>query len=227
MKWSAARTGARSLKKSQVASRRSRLTPTRSQGPKPRPQPTGTHRAIGPLGSRWSPAVLQDLGVASRRGKRPGELTSLRLWTSIGWGAVRGARQRLRPAPQLLLLSKPLCPPLAREGTAQAVAASPVRTRRRRRKTDALVGLLLPHPAPQQARRPGAEPPRARPASGPGRRRWPATAPLAGETRPRPAPPRRHGGAALLTAAPPPGLSAPPAAPAPSLACPRRLSRGC
>lgn len=167
--------------------------------------------------------------MASRRGRLPGRGTGAYVMPvlDVDW---LGCRARCPPAsppspgapppPRLAAL-----PALAREGTAQAVAACPVRTRRRRRKENTLVGLLLRHPAPQQARRPGEEPPRARPASGPGRRRRPATAPS--PARPAPGPPRRHGGAAFLTAVPPPGLSAPPAAPAPSLACPRRLSRGC
>lgn len=153
-------------------------------------------------------------------------VTSRRLWTSIGWSAVRGARQRLRPAPQLHLLSKPLCrrwlekEPLRPSPPARCGRGEGGGRRSRSSACSSRTRLPSRRGARGRSRRRGHAPP---PARGDAAGRPPPPSPA----RPAPGPPRRHGGAAFLTAVPPPGLSAPPAAPAPSLACPRRRSRGC
>lgn len=109
--------------------------------------------------------------MASRRGRLPageggGRGARVTLALDVDWlGCGARSPPASPPSPSAPPPRQAALPALAREGTAQAVTANPVRTRRSR-KEDALVDLLLPHRTPQRARSPGEEPPRARPASG-------------------------------------------------------------
>lgn len=210
-----------------------KLTPPRSQGPKvpsPVPQPAGTHRALGPLGSRRSPAVVQDLGVASQRGRRPGGLTSLRLWTSIGWSAVAepaSVSAQPRSSSSSPNRSDPAGSRRNRSGHRRQPSADAEKEAEDRR-----VGRLAP-PAPGS---PAGAAARGGAAAGTPRLR-PGTTKLAGHRphRRRDPPPARPAPAAWrgsvldrrAAAARVLGSSRRTRAPAPSLACPRRLSRGC
>lgn len=135
--------------------------------------------------------------MASQRGRLPaGEgaeegRASRQLWMLIGWSAVRGARQRLRPVPLLLLLlllAKPLCQRrLEREPLRPSPPAPCGRGEGGRRTCwspcSARTGLPSGHGAQGRSRRGHAPPPAG--TKLPAGHRPPSPV---GETRPQPAP---------------------------------------